>query len=759
MDAVVIEYIGDTRGLTDAAEQLKALGQLTQDQYDQFVESNKRAQKSIETFEQRMKDQTERVTKNINEQAKAFDNLDVSIPSGGMDELDKQQKKVVESGKSLKAQLREIREQMAQLELAGKKNTAEFRNLARQGGILTDQLGDTSKQLQNLGNDERYIQAVGSALTGVVGAFAAGQGAVALFGDENEDLQKTMTKLFAAMTLVQGVQQVQETLNKDNILSTTLKTKAQEVYNYFVDQGTGKLIAMRVATAGLITLGIAAVIVGAVYAWRRFNETVDAGAISLETYKEIQSKVAEGTVNEKVKLNELLAVAKDHNISLDKRNEALRTLHEMSPKYLGDLTLEQIEQGKSTKAVNAYIDAIDRKAKAQALEGILADKYTELYTEQNKTVQESISTWQKFKIFIGAATQGAAGAYGELNNVINDNAKATDDLKNTINALEQELLSVNEEILNAGDDLDIFAPKVKAAAASIRESFGQAIELLPNPDQLKTDQVDPVLKTIDDFYKTVDDYREAARLKSKADVDAQREEWQKLYNDKAAIAQQSLNTLSNINNLLLNNELTTLNTQLANKQITQAQYDKAAAAAKTKEAKRAKDIAVFNALLDIPRASLEGLVQGGPALAVIYGLLASIDAGVIAATKIPQFAKGTPKAPAGFKWVGEQGPELINDAGGYPILSNPDSMQLVDMLNKYQIPSAPSLSDATIKMLSSGHGVPIIPGMDYDKLITGFGEQIRNNPGVHVNVDENGLSTFIQNGFNRTEILNKKFKN
>ena len=57
---------------------------------------------------------------------------------------------------------------------------------------------------------------------------------------------------------------------------------------------------------------------------------------------------------------------------------------------------------------------------------------------------------------------------------------------------------------------------------------------------------------------------------------------------------------------------------------------------------------------------------------------------MVASQPIPQFAKGTKNAPSGFKWVGEEGPELIHDGGGYPIITHRESMKI---LEKYNIES------------------------------------------------------------------------
>ena len=68
-----------------------------------------------------------------------------------------------------------------------------------------------------------------SGLSGVVGAFSAAQGAVALFAGENENLQKVMLKVQSLMSITIGLQQVANTINKDSAFMLTTVAKAKEL--------------------------------------------------------------------------------------------------------------------------------------------------------------------------------------------------------------------------------------------------------------------------------------------------------------------------------------------------------------------------------------------------------------------------------------------------------------------------------------------------------------------------------------------------
>jgi hypothetical protein len=100
--------------------------------------------------------------------------------------------------------------------------------------------------------------------TGIVGGFAAAQGAMALFGSENEDLQKTLVKLQGATALLNGLQQVNATLQGDsaamvalNTAKTKILTAVQGRYAAVVGTTTGAMKLLRLAGA---TLGIGLIV-------------------------------------------------------------------------------------------------------------------------------------------------------------------------------------------------------------------------------------------------------------------------------------------------------------------------------------------------------------------------------------------------------------------------------------------------------------------------------------------------------------------
>lgn len=139
---------------------------------------------------------------------------------------------------NIRTLIREVKMEMAALRNEAQMNgqtldesTGRYRELAEELGRLQDIQGDVAQQAKILSNDENQFEGVMSGLSGLSGAFSATQGAMALFGSENEDLQKVMTKLQAVMAITMGLQQMQQMLNKDSAFRLVTLNSLRKIWN------------------------------------------------------------------------------------------------------------------------------------------------------------------------------------------------------------------------------------------------------------------------------------------------------------------------------------------------------------------------------------------------------------------------------------------------------------------------------------------------------------------------------------------------
>lgn len=151
-----------------------------------------------------------------------------------------EQKAVNENAKaqtSLRARLRELKMEMVEMESAGQRNTARYREVRAEVAALTDAWGDAQAQANILANDDAGFAGVMSGLTGLTGGFSAVAGMVGLFGSESENLQQIMLKTQSIMAVTNGLMQVSQALNKDSAFMLGTVGKLKEWWNGLLEVG------------------------------------------------------------------------------------------------------------------------------------------------------------------------------------------------------------------------------------------------------------------------------------------------------------------------------------------------------------------------------------------------------------------------------------------------------------------------------------------------------------------------------------------
>ncbi len=244
------------------------------------------------------------------------------------------------SEESLKKQLREMTAQLAQMELAGQRNTAEYNQLVAKAGEVKDAINDAGDAIANAGSDTRGMDNLISLAGGVAGGFAVAQGAAALFGTENEEVQKILLKVNAAMAILQGLQQIQDLMSKRQFASTAallglqrvqfLQTKLQAAAeSEYILIRYGAIAAQKILNAvmasnpiGLVIAAIAAIAIAIQFftddtreaakaqaelndALKKSTDYLDADLKALEHYKNIRLATAKANGASSTELDKL----------------------------------------------------------------------------------------------------------------------------------------------------------------------------------------------------------------------------------------------------------------------------------------------------------------------------------------------------------------------------------------------------------------------------------------------------------------------
>lgn len=258
---------------------------------------------------------------------------------------------------SLKKQLREAQNEVVSLSDKFGATSKQAIEAAKRAGELRDKIGD-AKSLTDAFNPDAKFKALTASLSGVAGGFGAVQGAMALFGAESDNVQKTLLKVQSAMAISQGLQSVGESIDSFRQLGAVIKSTSayQAIYNFIMGDAvevaqeavvsieaetvalnseaaatvavttatTGATIAMRIFRAALIATGIGAVVV-------LVGLLIEAFSSLTSSTKE--AKDAQDKLNKSIETqNEIL----DSNILLIKR--------------AGDLRISELKKNGATEA-------------------------------------------------------------------------------------------------------------------------------------------------------------------------------------------------------------------------------------------------------------------------------------------------------------------------------------------------------------------------------------------------------------------------
>lgn len=101
----------------------------------------------------------------------------------------------------------------------------------------------------------------------------------------------------------------------------------------------------------------AAVLLFIVYLRDMNKELTESERIE-KTLTGIRQKSTDSVKTERAEVEQLLEIARNENISKGEREAAIRRLNELSPDYLGNITLEKINTDQATAAVNSYVDSL-----------------------------------------------------------------------------------------------------------------------------------------------------------------------------------------------------------------------------------------------------------------------------------------------------------------------------------------------------------------------------------------------------------------
>ncbi|MDR1182449.1 MAG: hypothetical protein LBL13_10780, partial [Bacteroidales bacterium] len=162
-------------------------------------------------------------------------------------------------------QLRDTKQRMNELAMAGDTSSQAYTNLAIKAEKLKFQISSTEKTITTMASTTRNMDTVMGLGQGLTGTFTAATSAMALFSGENEELQKTFFKVQAAMQILNGVQMLNNVLVKNSTANIVLRNAMSKLFTRNKVAETAATVAHTTATGAETTATVAATV--ATKAW------------------------------------------------------------------------------------------------------------------------------------------------------------------------------------------------------------------------------------------------------------------------------------------------------------------------------------------------------------------------------------------------------------------------------------------------------------------------------------------------------------
>ena len=155
--------------------------------------------------------------------------------------------------KNLKQELREFQLEMANmLDNGVSKADPQFVELAKKAGSLKDAMSDAGEEINRFASDTKKLDDVINIAQSATAAFELYKGAMSAFGIETEGAEEAMQKLMGAMSIIQSLQTLSETLQNGSATARLFNT-AMKVTGVQLVQNQMASIKATAAQQGLST--------------------------------------------------------------------------------------------------------------------------------------------------------------------------------------------------------------------------------------------------------------------------------------------------------------------------------------------------------------------------------------------------------------------------------------------------------------------------------------------------------------------------
>lgn len=229
--------------------------------------------------------------------------------------------------------------------------------------------------------------------------------------------------LYRAATLARAVADGIATVASQAFAAATMLLRGNVV---------GATQAFRVMTATMKTTpwgAILALVAAATAAYVLFSDKTEKMTRSQQAMAEVLLETEKATASQVGQLEQWFKIAQDANAPLEARKKAIADINALSPEYLGNISLENVNTIATTTAKKEYIDMLRKEAEMKAILSQIDKLNNEKLETERQTLEENVSwaedAWNRTKSLLSGGGLADVAARNAITGWQNQKDKIT----------------------------------------------------------------------------------------------------------------------------------------------------------------------------------------------------------------------------------------------------------------------------------------------------------------------------------------------
>lgn len=296
-----------------------------------------------------------------------------------------------EGGKSLKSLKEDFKQAQKELDGLEHGTTQYVKALEKLGGIR-DKIGDLNAEI-NAFNPEGKVKAFGNVVGRLASGFQAAQGAAALFGGENKNIEKTLLKVQAAMAFSEGIKGIMGLKDSFTVLGNVIKANPLMLIATII---VGIGVALYALKDKIGIVGDAFTAIGDAISWVTDKVKEFTDWIGISSFK--KDELRESIIKSNEQIQKATSERYDSEIGAAKRAgketetiemNKLRAIQRTNQAIIDQIRANSDASDEDKKKADELVE-VNKKATQQILD--LSDKY---HDDINKKNQDEYDRWKK----------------------------------------------------------------------------------------------------------------------------------------------------------------------------------------------------------------------------------------------------------------------------------------------------------------------------------------------------------------------------